>query len=188
MRHRAWVIPFATLIVAALIYSAGQADENDTKKPALPPLIINRDKPLLLDDPPTEPKKHASGADNSACFVCHTNYEEEPMARWHAEEDVGCVDCHGKSFAHRNDEDNITPPDTMFPLDKIDKACKKCHGKHKASAVDVIARWQKRCPEKTNPLEIVCTDCHGQHRLKIRTVRWNKQTGELIVGAQKASK
>ena len=29
--------------------------------------------------------------------------------------------------------------------------------------------------------DIVCIDCHGQHRLKIRTVRWDKQTKELIV-------
>jgi hypothetical protein len=44
----------------------------------------------------------------------------------------------------------------------------------------VITRWQQRCPEKRDVSQIVCTDCHGEHRLKNRTVRWNKTTGDLI--------
>ncbi len=26
----------------------------------------------------------------------------------------------------------------------------------------------------------VCTDCHGEHRLKVRTRRWDKETGKLV--------
>lgn len=120
-------------------------------------------------------------ADNSACYVCHGNYQEEPFALSHAKEDVGCVDCHGESDDHRNDEDNITPPDTMYAAADIEPACAKCHETHDAPAAKVIARWQERCPAKTDPKTLVCTDCHGEHRLKFRTVWWNKKTGELAV-------
>ncbi len=120
-------------------------------------------------------------ADNTACFVCHGNLEEEEMVVVHAREDVGCVDCHGPSNAHRDDEDNSTPPDVMFAPGDIGKKCAECHDDHNAPAREVIARWQARCPAKTNPEELVCTDCHGQHRLKFRTVWWDKKTRKLIV-------
>ena len=162
---------------------AGEEKESDSGGP--PPLEIDTDEPLLLEDPPED---EAAGsqpagqptADNEACFVCHANYMSEPLVVRHARENVGCMDCHGKSYAHRNDENNITPPDIMYPDRSIDPACKECHKKHDAPAVAVIARWQRRCPTKSNPKTIVCTDCHGEHRLKLRTVRWDKKTGRLI--------
>ncbi len=147
---------------------------------APPPLVVDKDAPLLLDAPPTEPAPKMPD-ENQACYVCHTNYETEPFAVSHGKAKVACIQCHGKSFAHRNDEDNITPPDVMFPPEKIASNCAQCHKTHDVSAVEVIARWQQRCPEKTDPGSIVCTDCHGQHRLKLRTVQWNKRTRELIV-------
>jgi hypothetical protein len=119
-------------------------------------------------------------ADNGPCFVCHANYEEEPLAVCHAKQGTGCMDCHGPSLAHRNDEGNVTPPDIIYPAARIDAACKKCHEEHNAPAARVIARWQERCPAKTKPAQIVCTDCHGEHRLKLRTVRWDKESRKLL--------
>jgi formate-dependent nitrite reductase cytochrome c552 subunit len=174
------LLGFAVVIgVVASLFGPGLS-WTDRAEAAPPPLVVDKDAPLLLDDPPEEPGPEMPD-ENQACYVCHTNYEEEPLAVWHGEEDVACIDCHGKSFAHRNDEDNITPPDVMYPPEKIAKKCAECHETHDAPAVEVIALWQQRCPEKTDPKSIVCTDCHGQHRLKLRTVRWNKRTGELIV-------
>jgi hypothetical protein len=97
---------------------------------------------------------------------------------------VGCVKCHGPSYAHRDDENNATPPDVMYWPQRIDPACLECHETHDAPAKQVIAMWQKRCHGKTNPQQLVCTDCHGQHRLKFRTVWWDKKTGKLIVRKQ----
>jgi nitrate/TMAO reductase-like tetraheme cytochrome c subunit len=68
----------------------------------------------------------------------------------------------------------------MYPAGKIDAACRGCHKSHNAPAAKVIVRWQQRCPAQTDPQEIRCTDCHGEHRLKLRTVRWNKETGKLL--------
>jgi len=202
MRSTVLAVLFASLGIAAVVYTAGVPDdgtpvatttvraaenvENEDPKPdGPPPLVVDKNTPLLLEDPPeVDPLAVPLGpvADNMACFVCHTNYEEEEFADAHAKANVGCMECHGKSLAHRNDEDNITPPDTMFPPEKIQANCEKCHEEHDVPAVDVIARWQERCPTKTEPQEIGCMDCHGYHRLTRRTVRWNKLTGELLVG------
>lgn len=156
------------------------------KPSALPPLKVDRGAPLLLDSPPSEAKssgkkKPVTGpvADNMACHVCHTTYEEESLAVVHAKANVGCVKCHGPSIAHRNDEDNITPPDIMFAADQIDAACVKCHETHDAPAKKVLATWHKRCPAKENPDQLVCTDCHGEHRMRFRSIWWDKKTRKL---------
>ena len=165
------------------------AEDDGGKSDGPPPLVVEKDAPLLLDDPPKkgdavqDPFGTATGpvADNLACFCCHVNYEEELLAVVHAKNNIGCVKCHGESFEHRDDENNVTPPDIIFPPEKIARKCKMCHRTHDAPAIEVIARWRERSLEKTDAKDIVCTDCHGQHRLNIRTVRWDKQTKELIV-------
>jgi hypothetical protein len=143
-------------------------------------LVIDEDALLLLDEPTEKSDTAKTLADNSACYVCHANYREEELAQWHAAEEIGCVECHGDSFAHRNDENNTTPPEVMFPRAKIDDSCQECHESHDVSPQDVIAMFLERCPHDADPRNVVCTDCHGQHRLALRTVRWNKSTGELI--------
>jgi len=206
MRSTVWPTLFASIGVASVVCvgrswvdrelavtTRVEAAEQKKEKPGgPPPLVIDKSAPLLLDDPPKEEDPWAVPqgpmADNSACFCCHTNYEEEPLAVRHAKANLGCIKCHGKSYAHRDDEDNITPPDIMFPADKIDEACRKCHTTHDAPALEVIARWKKCCPKKTDLKKLVCTDCHGQHRLKLRTVRWDKRTGKPIVSDDKTPK
>lgn len=149
-----------------------------------PPLEVDEDAPRLEDMTPEEEKAARqtaeSGADNFACYVCHANYDGEPLAETHKQAGVGCIRCHGESQAHRLDEENITPPDRMFPAEDIKPFCTQCHLTHDAPAQDVIARWQKRCPGKTDPASVTCTDCHGDHRLDVRSVRWDKETGELL--------
>jgi len=165
--------------------SAGD-EAGGAKAPPLPALKVDRSAPLLLDEPPAkEAKSQTFLRINDACFVCHGNYREEPMAVSHAKNEVSCIDCHDASLAHRNDEDNVTPPDKMYPVAKIDASCAECHDTHDVPAREVLKRWQERCPQKTDFAQIVCTDCHGNHRLTRRTVRWNKATGELLMRAAK---
>lgn len=154
----------------------------EEKKPGgLPPLKINKEAPLLLDEPKSPAKPGAkAAADNQACFVCHANYQDESLVRKHAKEGIGCEKCHGPSVAHRNDEDNITPPDILYSEHRINAMCEECHKEHNVPAHKIIATWQKRCSDKTNPGKIVCSDCHGDHRLNMRTVRWDKDTRKLI--------
>ncbi len=190
-----FVVALSVLTATVLLFTANglrslwAADGAKVKADGPPPLVIDRSAPLLLDDPPTEkPKEKGPMADNQACFVCHGNYEEEEFALVHARGEVSCIECHGESFAHRDDEDNVTPPEIMYWPERIAEKCDECHETHDAAARDVLARWQERCPEKTDLKTVVCTDCHGYHRLKTRTVRWEKKTGKLIVGKPESTK
>ena len=122
------------------------------------------EEPLLLEEPsPLEDDNAGPLADNSRCHVCHINYQDEELAVTHARAGVGCERCHGASDAHCSDEDNITPPDIMYPLDKVNSSCKTCHPEGK------LGGGKK-----------YCTDCHGEHRLSYRTRKWDKETGELV--------
>lgn len=137
------------------------------------------DAPLLLDEP-TEAEEVSTSGKNTACLVCHANYTSEALAVRHAEANVGCVNCHGESFAHKNDENNTTPPETMFPTDRIDSFCRGCHTTHDVSPREIVARWLKRGSNKADPGELACTDCHGNHRMRVRTVIWDKTSGKLL--------
>jgi hypothetical protein len=145
---------------------------------AAPPLSLEGLMDEKLPEAPAVEVKIDVG--NGPCYVCHGNYDGESLVTTHAQGGVGCIDCHGISYDHRDDEDNITPPDKMYALEAVDKMCGGCHKSHDAPAAKVIARWQERCPGKTDPEKLVCTDCHFQHRLKLRTVVWDKKTGKLV--------
>ena len=126
-------------------------------------------------DPPAGPV-----ADNSRCLVCHVNYEEEALTLVHARAEVGCEDCHGASDAHCSDEDNITPPDTMFPEDKIKSFCMGCHTKEKIDIAVHNSVMAEADPKNARGLATSCTACHGEHRLAHRTRSWDKVTRQLI--------
>jgi hypothetical protein len=178
MKHVGWLLVVLAAACLALAHRTRSAGAEATRSKA-PPLSLEG---LLDEKLPEAPKASPKGATkNAACYVCHGNYETEELVVSHAAEDIGCTDCHGQSVDHRNDEDNITPPDIMYPFDQIDKKCGECHAEHDASGREVVERWQQRCPQKTDPKEIVCTDCHYDHRLSTRVVQWDKKTRKLIM-------
>ncbi|HET6441658.1 MAG TPA: hypothetical protein VFH53_04710, partial [Phycisphaerae bacterium] len=73
---------------------------------------------------------------------------------------------------HSGDEDNVTPPDIMYPREMIAEACLECHPGNELARKEIHQEgWQAGK---------VCTDCHGCHRLAHRTRRWNKAAGDLI--------
>lgn len=129
-------------------------------------------------------KQSASDESSMAYYVmcndCHMDYIGEPLTLAHAKVGMNCDSCHGRSRAHYSDESNSTPPEQMYPADKIDPFCKGCHHSHDVPPGKVAALWMKRESGKTNPDSIVCTDCHGEHRMKVRTIIWDKTTGKRI--------
>jgi hypothetical protein len=160
-------------------------EDNTESAGGPPPLVVDSDAPLLLDEPTEQQQVIAdmttgAAVENTACFVCHANYKFEALASSHARANIGCAVCHGQSFEHKNDENNTTPPEKMYPADKIDSFCQGCHNSHDVPAGKVVALWTKRNPDKTDPSKIVCTDCHGDHRIKVRTIIWDKKTGKLL--------
>jgi len=148
-------------------------------EPAAPKLTIKPDEEplLLLDEPPAEelPPPEGPVADNSRCHVCHMNYEDEELAVTHARANIGCEQCHGSCDAHCGDEDNVTPPDIMYPLEKINSSCMVCHTRESIDAEQHQPLFDGTATENK-----YCTDCHGNHRLAYRTRRWNRTTGKLI--------
>ena len=179
MKQRTCMLLIVTAVLTVVTFFGCRRDDNDE----LAPLIVNTDAPLLLDEPAEDepnlplPATKAA-AENTACFVCHANYEQEPLVAWHAAEDLGCTECHGKSYPHRNDENHTTGPDKMFPPEMIRPFCQECHPKHEVPDQKIGARKKQRNLEDKQT--ITCTDCHGAHRLKTRSVRWNKTTGRHL--------
>lgn len=101
---------------------------------------------------------------NAACYVCHMTFVFEELARVHLVEKIACIQCHGLSAAHANDEDiGATKPDITYTREQVDLSCEKCHDTHDAAAREVVARWKERGLKDS---KVVCTDCHGTHRIE----------------------
>jgi len=167
-----WMLVLVTVVVSIV---ACEQQVRVKEKPEEPLLL--EDKPLLLDDPPLlleDGKETGLLADNSRCHVCHINYSEEDLAVTHARADISCERCHGASDDHCGDEDNITPPDIMYPPEKIRPFCMECH---RSEEIDIAVH--KSIISDTGSKGI-CTNCHGEHRLAYRTRKWDKTTGKLI--------
>ena len=120
--------------------------------------------------PETKPKKTTvalDAADNSECLVCHMDFKAEEISAGHEQAGVGCINCHGDSLAHGDDELNITPPDRLFGRAEIVPFCKGCHPTHIEGKVydDFLQKWHSnRRPNGRMILDdSVCTDCHGNH-------------------------
>jgi hypothetical protein len=170
--------PLAVLFLAVAAFLAGC---HLARPGAEPPAPKAPAKSAETQTPPAKaPAKEATKSEavsNARCHVCHMNYEDEWLAVKHAKNGVGCMTCHGESDDHCGDENNITPPDRMYPRDTIARACMMCHS---------LSKLQKKPKEHEAILpdpkkaEKVCTDCHGKHRLERRTTRWDKATGKLL--------
>jgi len=148
--------------------------------------------------PPVEPKFYKK-ADNAKCFDCHIylNREKEPLIVLHQAVNVGCVDCHGKSQEHMDDESGETAPDIIFAKEVINQSCAKsgCHTEKKLKEVKSHKRWYAQADQiailkKASAAAKVefhdfrdkkyCTDCHGNHTIPDRNKKWDKKTRKLI--------
>ncbi|MGB2862187.1 MAG: hypothetical protein WBC05_02585 [Sedimentisphaerales bacterium] len=158
---------FLTLVLAvASVALVGCKEQVGQEPPLLLEEKVDQEPLLLLEDGNGDENPGLDTgplADNSRCYVCHINFEVDELTSMHAKADIGCEHCHGASDAHCSDEDNITPPDIMYPAEKINSFCKSCHPDGK------LGEGKK-----------YCTDCHGEHRLSHRTRKWDKTTGKLI--------
>lgn len=136
------------------------------------------------EQPAEEQTEEETFVANAFCSVCHYAFGEEELALSHELVGIGCERCHGESERHRSDEDNITPPEIMYPKAKINPTCMMCHPraeiKHVSHHASLLA-GAETIFDKSNGQKQYCTDCHGKdHRINVRTIRWNKATGELL--------
>lgn len=124
---------------------------------------------------------------NEFCAACHYDFAEEKLAVTHQKAGIGCERCHGESERHRSDEDNVTPPEIMYPKNKIIPTCMMCHPRHEIEHVDRHQRLLAGAKtifdsdSERHGRHMYCTSCHARHhKIKVRTIRWNKSTGELL--------
>jgi hypothetical protein len=129
---------------------------------AAPDAAAGRHPPAAKPEPPAE-AVDVLGA-NAACCVCHMTFVAEDLVKMHLKEKVGCIDCHGLSAKHANDENiGASKPDVTFKRSQVDGNCAKCHEGHNVPAKAVIARLNERhLPAAAPP---ICTDCHGTHKI-----------------------
>jgi hypothetical protein len=127
---------------------------------------------------------------NPFCKACHLDFDEDELALNHEIAGIGCERCHGESLRHRSDEGNVTPPELMYPKERINPTCMMCHPRHEIRHVEDhrpileagLSIFESQEPDDgSGHTAKYCTDCHApDHRMKVRTVRWNKATGEII--------
>jgi hypothetical protein len=123
---------------------------------------------------------------NQFCSACHYGFMDEELAHTHELAGIGCERCHGESERHRSDENNAMPPEIMYPKSKINPTCMMCHPRHEINHVEQhkeLLAGAKTIFDSADQggKQIYCTDCHARHHhINVRTIRWNKETGELI--------
>jgi hypothetical protein len=126
---------------------------------------------------------------NPYCKVCHLDFDEEELALQHEIWGIGCERCHGESFRHRSDEANLTPPEIMYPKERINPSCMSCHPRqdiqdtkdHEPILEAGLSVFEEATPAGKDAKKY-CTDCHGsKHRvLRVRATHWDKATGALL--------
>jgi hypothetical protein len=142
---------------------------------------------VSVDEPATEEVAEKTFTANIFCAACHYAFGDEELAKAHEEVGIGCERCHGESERHRSDEDNVTPPEIMFPKDKINPTCMMCHPRHEIKHVpahEILLAGAKTIFDSDSEdagSQMYCTTCHAKdHRINVRTIRWNKATGEIL--------
>jgi hypothetical protein len=123
---------------------------------------------------------------NQFCSACHYGFIDEELARTHELAGIGCERCHGESERHRSDENNATPPQIMYTKAKINPTCMMCHPRHEIDHVEqhkALLAGARTIFDSSDEggRQMYCTDCHDKdHHINVRTIRWNRETGELI--------
>jgi hypothetical protein len=130
---------------------------------------------------------------NDTCLGCHSN---EGMVKTfpsgeelflfidsskfevavHGQEEVACVDCHQAMAAIPHPEFAVqTVRDAKFKLYTV---CKECHLEQYTNTLDSVHQTALAAGDDN---AAICTDCHNPHT---QTRITNKDTGEILLGAQ----
>lgn len=140
--------------IAAVVYTFTGADSSPSAKPWSP-------SSANTAPPPLRP------ADNTACYECHEYLEHEEITAAHIKDDLLCVDCHGPSQQHREDDNPLIKADVTYGRAEVDPHCEDCHPSHKypARVRDYLNEWRGKTRENGRVItdQSICTDCHGKH-------------------------
>jgi hypothetical protein len=122
---------------------------------------------------------------NAACYICHMTFIGEGFSKVHLKEKITCIECHGVSGPHANDENiGATPPDITFERSEVDASCAECHEEHDVPPRKIIARWIERGLPDSSP---ICTDCHGTHKIEQAEEEEAEEAGSETAGSESAT-
>lgn len=157
---RLGVLLSAALLVPACREGEGRDDDRE---------LVAGERQRSEQQPPEQDEHDPLGA-NAACYVCHMAFVGEELTAVHLPHEIGCVQCHGTSEGHANDENiGATPPDKVFGPDQINPFCRTCHETHDVDPEKVIARWtegsDRGAASQPAKQPAACTDCHGTHAI-----------------------
>ena len=137
----------------------GEQNEHVESASPSPPDPEDRETETEDDAPLIDPMSA-----NAACYVCHMTFIWEEFSQVHLKEKITCIECHGVSGPHANDENiGATPPDITFERGEVEASCAECHDEHDVPARKIIARSLERQLPDSSP---ICTDCHGTHKIE----------------------
>ncbi|MHC4442992.1 MAG: 3-keto-disaccharide hydrolase [Planctomycetota bacterium] len=104
---------------------------------------------------------------NGLCLVCHASLAEEEITLQHLKQGIMCIDCHGRSTEHMEDEMLNTTPDIKFGRIEVKPFCQGCHEEHKhpTKVLEFLEKWRgkDRAHGRVVNSGSICTDCHGLH-------------------------
>ena len=169
-------------IVCVMLLFAASCTQDEQAAPTDKVTIQATDKPVAKAEP-----KATRFTANQFCAACHAGFADDPFALRHEKAGIGCERCHGESERHRSDEDNITPPELMYPPSRINPTCMMCHPRqdikgvpfHKKLLAGADTIFDEKVEDESDKQH--CTDCHAKdHKMEVRTIKWNKATGEII--------
>lgn len=182
-REGSVIAAIALLSMLFLAIAAGCSLEQKKRIPA----STGRQAKAGAAAPVQKAGKPAAFMANSFCNACHADFDEEGLVATHKAAGIGCERCHGESLRHRSDEANVTPPELMYPKERINPTCMMCHPRqtirqvesHRAVLEAGLSVFDT--PSTDENATKYCTDCHGRHhRMNTRTIRWDKCTGKLL--------
>lgn len=171
------------LVFAAQNLAPKEVRPGVCNRPAAPAAIVAQ----TVENPGSKPAE--AFVANPFCKACHLDFDEEELALQHEIRGIGCERCHGESFRHRSDEANLTPPEIMYPKERVNPSCMSCHPRQAIQDTkdhDPILEAGLSAFEAATPadkdVKKYCTDCHGsKHRvLRVRATDWDKATGALL--------
>jgi hypothetical protein len=175
------------VVFGALLLIAAASCSLKQDRPPAPSEISHAEKAPAAPAKTENAAAAATFVANPFCKACHVDFDEEPLALTHKAAGIGCERCHGESLRHRSDEANATPPDMMYPKERINPTCMMCHPRH---TIQQVESHRPILEANLSVLETTpqgghaaryCTDCHGrEHRMKVRAVEWDKCTGKVL--------
>jgi len=162
-RRSAVVVFSLTVLAAAGLVARSLCNSTGTSLPAVCAAQPDKKTPTVAKARPP--------ADNKACYVCHLTLKTEHVTTIHLAEDIGCVDCHGPSRDHMQDEMLMTTPDLLHGRREVDHMCGECHEDPHEEVQDEVTRFRDKWRGKERPngravsATSICTDCHGTHNI-----------------------